>query len=642
MKKAWYFIIIIAFVCFVLAGCSNSSKDLVGGTDVGQFQVMDVGDLVLHGGINAGEINVTNDEENLYVEFVAYDDWFLGETHLAVADTLEGIPQNRADNPIPGHFLHNQEHDQVVKEYTYEISLAEYDYNSNDLLYLAAHANVQKFDEEGNVIQEETAWGDGEDFEGKNWATYFNYLIIIQSSWLKTLGGVADDGGHSLILDQDGNVNVLGYFKATTDFNPDEGIDNRTSNGDSDVFFLRLGNNGDYQWVKTIGGSGADGGGKFAIDAEGNLYYSGVFSGTVDFDPSIDDDTATSNGSFDIFLSRLNRDLSYGWTYTVGGSGYDTWSSPVVDSMGNLVLSGMFRNTVIFDPGPPPDSRISAGINDIFLTHLQTDMTYISTDNFGSGGWDSPHDIAIDVFGNLYHTGGFEQTVDFDPGQEPEEVDLHTSHGNYDFFLTKFYPDGEYAWTKTFGGPWEDSGIAVTTDVEGNIYVNGGFAGTVDFDPGPDVDLITAGVSGTYHNSFTTRFDSDGEYAWTRPIIGTGPWDSGQSIAVTSDGIVYSVGLFNGTADFDPGLGPEAVDYRTSQGGQDGFISRLTKDGIYLGTHVLSSTGNNRVYSVIVDSLDNAYLTGYFSGTVDFGNGETRTSNGGTDIFIMKIVPDEL
>jgi hypothetical protein len=263
-------------------------------------------------------------------------------------------------------------------------------------------------------------------------------------------------------------------------------------------------------------------------------------------------------------------------------------------------------------------------------------MTYISTDTFGSGGWDSPHDITIDAFGNLYHTGGFEGTVDFDPGPG---TDYHYSHGNYDFFLTKFNADGTYAWTKSFGGPWEDSGSAVATDPDGNIFITGAFAGTVDFDPGPGVDTIIAGVSGSYHNAFVTRLNADGSYAWTCPIIGSGPWDSGQSIAVTNSGIVNAVGLFNGTADFDPGPG---IDNRTSQGGQEAFVIRLTSDGTYIGSDVFGSTGHDRAYEVIVDSACNVYATGYFSGTVDFGNGEVRTSNGGTDIFIMKIVPDDM
>ncbi|MFX1241351.1 MAG: VWA domain-containing protein [Promethearchaeota archaeon] len=136
-----------------------------------------VTDLIAGGGnpksaIDVGEIIIwTDDPDFLYITYVTTDGWFMTETHLHVADSLDGIPQTKNNNPIPGHFDYQMEHAPPVQEYTYTIS---WDWDPGTTLYIAAHAIVQEFyvicDEVYTNI--ETAWGYGPGFEGKNWATY--------------------------------------------------------------------------------------------------------------------------------------------------------------------------------------------------------------------------------------------------------------------------------------------------------------------------------------------------------------------------------------------------------------------------------------------------------------------------------------
>lgn len=143
-----------------------------------------VTDLIAGGGnpnsaIDVGEVIAWNDEDFLYVTYNTTDDWYITETHLHVADSLEGIPQTKKGNPIPGQFDYGDEYDydDGMTTVTYTIP---WTWSPGTTLYIAAHAVVQKligYDEEGNPIyQIETAWGDGEDFPGKNWATYFEYI----------------------------------------------------------------------------------------------------------------------------------------------------------------------------------------------------------------------------------------------------------------------------------------------------------------------------------------------------------------------------------------------------------------------------------------------------------------------------------
>lgn len=139
-----------------------------------------VTDLIAGGGnpksaIDVGEVIAWNDEDYLYVKYVTTGGWYMTETHLHVATDVDDIPQVNG-NPKPGKFDYKTDHAPTVQEYTYKIP---WTWDAGTTLYIAAHAAVQKqigLDAECTPIyQEETAWGEGPDFSGKNWAMYFEY-----------------------------------------------------------------------------------------------------------------------------------------------------------------------------------------------------------------------------------------------------------------------------------------------------------------------------------------------------------------------------------------------------------------------------------------------------------------------------------
>jgi hypothetical protein len=124
--------------------------------------------------LDVGDVSVSDDGVNLTVKYVTTDGWVLNETHLAVAGSLDAIPQTKRGNPIPGQFDNKNESQNLgITEYTYEIPLADL---TGDV-FIAAHAEVVHLNETGFADQEETAWGNGTSFAGKNWAMYFTYTI---------------------------------------------------------------------------------------------------------------------------------------------------------------------------------------------------------------------------------------------------------------------------------------------------------------------------------------------------------------------------------------------------------------------------------------------------------------------------------
>jgi len=140
-------------------------------------------------GLTIGAVLVSNDGTNLIVEYIitlsdAANDWVINETHLAVNSSLNDIPQTRSGNPKPGHFKFKTEHDPGVKTVKFVIPLADLSADPGTELYLAAHAEVTNmaepiYDSDGVFLgyREETAWGKGLDFPGRNWAMYFKYVV---------------------------------------------------------------------------------------------------------------------------------------------------------------------------------------------------------------------------------------------------------------------------------------------------------------------------------------------------------------------------------------------------------------------------------------------------------------------------------
>ncbi len=130
-------------------------------------------ELVAGQHIGVGSVSVWVEGSTLYVRYATVGGWVLGELHLAVAGSLEGIPQTRSGNPIPGRFEYKAGFDpgEGVTVYTFCVPLD----GLEGTIYIAAHAEVYRQTDVGVV--EETAWAEGQPFPGHSWAMYFTYTV---------------------------------------------------------------------------------------------------------------------------------------------------------------------------------------------------------------------------------------------------------------------------------------------------------------------------------------------------------------------------------------------------------------------------------------------------------------------------------
>jgi hypothetical protein len=290
-------------------------------------------------------------------------------------------------------------------------------------------------------------------------------------------------------------VVVTGYFQRTADFDPSAGTANLTSAGGSDIFIAKYNSSGDYLWANGIGGTGGDQGTSLTFDGSGNVVITGYFNGTVDFDPSAITDNLASAGGNDIFIAKYNNSGDYVWAKGIGGTGFDNSYSLTLDGSGNVVITGYFNGTADFDPSASTANITSAGGNEIFIARYNSSGDYLWAKGIGGTGGNQGNSLTLDGSGNVFVTGYFTGTADFDPSASTANL---TSAGGTDIFIAKYNSLGDYVWAKGIGGTTNDSGNSLTLDGSGNLNVTGYFNGTADFDPSVNTYNLTSMSGGQY------------------------------------------------------------------------------------------------------------------------------------------------
>lgn len=386
-----------------------------------------------------------------------------------------------------------------------------------------------------------------------------------------------------------------------------------------------------WLWAKKIGGTSFsnDLGGSIATDAAGNTYTAGYFGGTVDFDPGTGVCNLTAINSNDNFILKLDPSGNFLWAKKLSTFNYESIHCIVVDASGNVYTTGFFYGTVDFDPGAGVFNLTAAGPNDIYIWKLNASGNFVWAKRMGGTSNDYGHSLALDVSGNVYVAGDFVGTADFDPGVGI--FNLTAVSGN-DIFISKLDSSGNFIWAKAISGTNSDYCYAIT--ISADIYITGSYTGTTDFDPGPGVfNLTTAGNN----NIYICKLDGAGNFVWAKSFGNSAGNHMGFSIAVdpTGSGDVYTKGRFEGTVDFDPGVG---VFNLTNLTGGGGFISKLNSSGNFIWAIALGGlSGQGR--SIVLDASCNIYASGTFIGTTDFDPGPgtfSLTSAGGGDVYVSK------
>ena len=401
--------------------------------------------------------------------------------------------------------------------------------------------------------------------------------------WVRSMGflwmggsGISSSG---IVLDSNANIYMTGSFTDTVDFDPGPGVYDLTSVGDYDVFVSKLDHDGNFIWAKSMGGLSFDSSSAVSLDSDGNVYTTGNFKKTVDFDPGagITNQTCGTHVYFTcIFISKLDSNGFFVWAKSVGEAealGYLHHSRDIaIDTSHNVYVIGEFRFTADFDPGPAVFNLNSASGETTFVLKLDSDGNFVWAKNIVAQtdiGWAS---MALDNNANVYFAGMFSDQVDFDPSPSVENLTpVHT----YDSFVCKWDSDGNFVWVRALGGATSfypnNNTASITVDENSHVYTIGYFQDTADFDPGPGLANLTSTGD---KDIFISKLNGNGDFIWAGQMGGTQS-DYGTDIMLDATGSLYATGMFTGVADLDPG--PSTANL-TSSTEADAFIVKLEND----------------------------------------------------------------
>jgi hypothetical protein len=296
--------------------------------------------------------------------------------------------------------------------------------------------------------------------------------------------------------DKNGNLYLAAQYSGHTgvlDIDPGPSV-KTISFEDGDVLLEKLDSNGNLIWADQI----RDGGGSssffpniptsLAVDDSSNVFMSGNFYGSADFDPGPVSYVLTSTTRYEIFVAKYDATGNFVWAEQVASSGSTEANGSAVDGFGNLLITGSFGGTVDFDPGFNVYKVTANATKSLFTLRLNRNGAFSwvrtvdeSTNSYGGS-------VATDNAGNVYTAVAMDSLCDLHPGP-------HSFYMSKGVAVQELDSSGNFVW----GAGWQgDVPSWIGLDNNDSIYVSGEFSGTnKDFDPGAGIFLLSGNNNGS-------------------------------------------------------------------------------------------------------------------------------------------------
>lgn len=422
-------------------------------------------------------------------------------------------------------------------------------------------------------------------------------------------------------VDKSGNIIAVGFFFEELSFDNNGIIENIPSYGKNDILIQKLTSNGNVIWTKTIGGAEDEMAYGVDTDEFGNIYVSGRFTASVNFDPLNSNTTIDAIGPIDTYILKLNPDGEFVWVKQVGGNGGTIALDLVYDSE-NLIITGRFENVVDFDPGIDAFNVSSNGNLDAYILKLNKDGEFIWINSLGGTIGELGISSVVDGDGNIYTTGTTSSSFSIDLIDGGSAT--VTNQGISDIYVVKFNSEGEAIWLKSYGGTGSAIGFDVDVDNNGHLFLVGQVQDSCFFEN----DLIT--VDGT--NALIMKLDSDGVIQWINSLGGN-LTDVGRSVSVNNYNEIYVCGEFQDTMNLNS-------NQYISNGASDNFILKMTNSGETEWINTFGGESGEVIFTVVTDESTGIYCGGHFQESIILEVNsivENFTSSGFSDGFLLKI-----
>ena len=437
-----------------------------------------------------------------------------------------------------------------------------------------------------------------------------------------------------------------GTLQGSADFGASYGAsDIRAAAGAGGTAYVSKTTAGSYNWTRVFtddtdnismadiyaGANGASGG-----EA---VYVTGEFTGEINFAADFGgSDIKTAVGNQDGYITRVNADGSYGWTYTFGTAGSYAQPSGITydPAAAVVVVTGTFGADIQFGPSSPVRTAAASNGFVLWLDDNVTSAAYARDYHLASSTDIAPESIAM-AASEVLVGGQFETDATFEMGGAPVAAPSTGSDG----FLLKLGLDGTYSDVQSFGGTGQETVTDLQATADGTAYVAGTMTAGAIF---RDVGAVSASTNAT--ESYVLQVSPSDVNMWVRVFGDDNTQTRIEGISIGSEGTVYAVGTYNGSVDFAQTFG--GSDVQQSHGTTSGFLTTFS-NAAYDATYTIGAeaaddpAGAVSSYAVAGSNPDELlYVVGGFTETVDFGlpfaESDAIMSGGGTDAYTTAIV----
>lgn len=419
-----------------------------------------------------------------------------------------------------------------------------------------------------------------------------------------------------------------------------------------------------FSWLKSIGNSTNQN--EEIIDsyedAAGNVYVTGYYHGTIDFNPSTATYFMTSKGGRDGFILKYKPNGNFDWVRGFGGVDPDTsvtvfeeGTSIAIDNSGDIIIGGRFNDSCIVYSNSQTFANLSgSGQEDVLLLKLSPTGNFIWAKGFGGSSADRLNSVATDKFNCIYAAGNFFDNIDMDPSSG---VTAYNSIAGFlgpsaDIFYTKFDASGNLIYGYRIGGNGDDYVGGMKVGSDNKIYLTGSFSNMCNFNPIPMSNLFmqtsaytTGGINANSDQDiFVMKLDSVANVLWTRQVGGSNTHFSG-SLSLSEDNEVHIGAWTRGQSYvYNSGSITSAEDTLSFNAIVDILMLKYDKNGNYMWGHSFGGPSSDICNTIGVDNDKNVYIGGaFYSFNVDMDPSAAvhkislqNFSNGNQDAFIAK------
>ena len=392
-------------------------------------------------------------------------------------------------------------------------------------------------------------------------------------------------------------------------------------------------------WAKQIAGSDNQSITAVTRDGFNAIISTGSFEGVTDFDPSAGSSISSALGASDAFINKFDANGNFVWSYTFGGSLFDTGLDIRTDVQGNVYGVGYLRSNVDIDHNTATPDITSTSTNSYgYVIKLDINGNFLWEKHFTGTGENSLRAMSLDPAGNIVLAGAMVSGgVDLDPDAGVQSLD-----GLYRMFYLKLSGSGTYLWHKGLTGyaAYDAYPTKLVLDAQNNIYSCGYFQSIIDFDP--SAGLYEFNGNGP-SDGFISKYDANGNFIWTKTFYNTSAPVSCNDIEIDNSGNIFCVGTYNSATDFDPDLVNNFIlsPNPSNPSGNRGYLLKLDNAGNFQFAKQLAPDNTSSGDEVELDNAGNIYAGGTFTLSNDLNTDEPGvnafTAAGAEDIFMSKL-----